>query len=63
MGIFTGEGDYIPLITDLTEDYTIKGYTSEQELKEITNIFIWDADRLVADSSTNGLASLSINFR
>lgn len=61
-GDFTGTGDYIPLITDLTEDYTIKGYTSEQELKEITNIFIWDADRLIADSSTNGLDSLSINF-
>lgn len=60
-GDFTDEGDYIPLIVDLETDYTIKAYTSEQALKEITNVFCWDKDRVKADRCTNGLNDLTIN--
>lgn len=60
-GDFTSEGSYIPLIVDIEDDRSIKCYTSEQTLYEITNIFVWDSNRLVADMTTNGLDDLTIS--
>ena len=60
-GDFTTEDSYIPLVMDETSDYTIEGYLGEQDLKEISNIFVWDSGRLKADQSTNGLDDLTID--
>lgn len=60
-GDFTDSDSYIPLIVDLESDHTIKAYTSERTLKEVSNVFVWDEKRTVADQCTNSLEDLTIN--
>jgi hypothetical protein len=60
-GDFTDTDSYIPLVVDLESDHSIKAYTSERTLKEVTNVFVWDEKRTIADQCTNSLEDLTID--
>jgi hypothetical protein len=60
-GDFRDSDSYIPLIVDLESDHSIKAYTGEQSLGEITNVFVWDVARGTADQCTNGVDDITLN--